>query len=93
LGLNRAEAEAALTEAGLACGLPLREVQGVLAWALPRGEARPLDLEDRAPISRKPLIFRNTLAENPGPSLSQETIFRNPALHTGGLRKRRGVVR
>ncbi|WP_234554526.1 bifunctional DNA primase/polymerase [Thermus caliditerrae] len=49
LGLDREEAEAALREAGLAAGLPLREVEDLLRWVLPRGEARPLALEDRLP--------------------------------------------
>jgi len=54
-GLSRGEVEAVLTEAGLACGLPLREVQGVPAWALPRGEARPLALEEPTP---RPKTYR-----------------------------------
>ena len=49
LGLDRGEAEAALREAGLAAGLPLREVEDLVRWVLPRGEARPLALEGRPP--------------------------------------------
>ena len=49
LGLDREEAEQVLLSAALQSGLPLAEAKGVLAWALPRGEARPLALEDRPP--------------------------------------------
>ena len=47
LGLDREEAEGALRGAALAAGLPLREVEDLLRWVLPRGAARPLPLEDR----------------------------------------------
>lgn len=56
LGLDRGEAEAALREAGLAAGLPPQEVEDLLRWFLPRGEARPLGLEDRAPAVLPPRV-------------------------------------
>jgi len=73
LGLDRSEAEAALTEAGLACGLPLREVQGVLAWALPRGEARPLPLEEGFGAPER--FWSRGVFQNFSPSLSQKPGF------------------
>jgi len=76
LGLDRGEAEAALTEAGLACGLPLREVQGVLAWALPRGEARPLPLEDssdRPDLGPRGAFWVKGLAQNATSSWTAKT--------------------
>ncbi|MCX7850030.1 bifunctional DNA primase/polymerase [Thermus sp.] len=48
-GLDQGEAWEALLRAGLACGLPQREVEGVLGWAFPRGKARPLPLEPQPP--------------------------------------------
>lgn len=91
-GLSREEAEEALLGAALQSGLPLTEAKAVLKWALPRGEARPLPLEE-AGVLRKPEVLRNGLAENPLPSLSRKSIFRNRANTIGGLRKRKGVVR
>jgi len=72
-GLDRGEAEAALTEAGLACGLPLREVQGVLAWALPRGEARPLHLGGDFGAPER--FWSRGVLQNLLPSLSQKPDF------------------
>jgi hypothetical protein len=73
LGLDRGEAEAALTEAGLACGLPLREVQGVLAWALPRGEARPLELREGFGAPER--FWSRGVLQNFSPPLSQKPGF------------------
>jgi len=81
LGLDPEAVAEALARAGVEAGLPWREALATAKDGVRYGMAAPLDLEDPAPIYRKPMIFRNGLAENPGPSLSQKTIFRNPALH------------
>ena len=73
LGLDRGEAEAALREAGLAAGLPPREVEDLLRWALPRGEARPLPLEED--FGPRGAFWAKGLAQNPVPSWTAKTRF------------------
>ena len=60
--LERSEAEAALEEAGEACGLDSREVQATMANGLDRGESDPQGLPDDTERKRAWMIERGLLA-------------------------------
>jgi len=72
-GLDRAEAEEALLAAAMAAGLPEKEARDAVRWCFPRGEARPLPLEEGFGAPER--FWSRGVLQNFSPPLSQKPGF------------------